>query len=84
MGIAPIPRLCGVSPINATRAEREVEPALALTRCDRTQEDAYQGNHKDAERGMEEENSELAEDRNADEKLLVNGSDPSIRVNFFA
>jgi hypothetical protein len=83
MGIASIPGLCGVGPANATRTEHEVEPTLALTRCDRMQEDAYQGNHNDAERGMEEEDSEPAEDGNADETLLVNG-DPSIRVSFFA
>lgn len=82
MGIAPVPGLCGVGPANATRIVHEVEPALALTRCDRMQEDAYQGNDKNAERGMEEEDSETAEDRNADETLLVNG-DPNIRVSFF-
>ena len=83
MGIAPIPGLCGVGPANATRSGHEVEPTLALTRCDRMQEDAYQGNHNDAERGMEEEDSEPAEDRNADENLLVKG-DTSLRVSFFA
>ncbi|WP_348261869.1 hypothetical protein P8935_18945 [Telmatobacter sp. DSM 110680] len=83
MGIVPIPGLCGVSPENATRTEREVEPALALTRCDRMEEDAYQGNHEGAERGMEEEDSEPAEDRNADESLRADG-DPNIRVSFFA
>jgi hypothetical protein len=82
MGIAPIPGLCGVGPANATHAEREVGPALALTRCDRMREDAYPGNQEGAERGMEEEDSEPAEDGKADENLLV-PSDQNIRISFF-
>jgi hypothetical protein len=83
MGIAPIPGLRGVDPATATDAEREVEPALALTRCDRMQEDAYHGKQEDAERGLEEEDSEPAADVKTDENLPVPG-DPNIRISFFA
>lgn len=82
MGIAPIPGLCGVGPTNVTRAEREVGPALALNRCDRMQEDDYQENHEEAERGMEEESESDADGKTAD-NTLVKG-DSRIQISFFA
>jgi hypothetical protein len=82
MGIAPIPGIRETGPAKAPFSEREVEPAFALTRTDRMQEDAYQGGQESEERGMEED-SEPAEDSNTDETASI-PSDPNSRVSFFA
>jgi hypothetical protein len=81
MGISPIPGIGGLGSANALPAEREVEPAVALTRSERLEDDAYQGNPED--RGMEEEDSEPAEGANANESHPIAG-DSNTRVNFFA
>jgi hypothetical protein len=81
MGIAPIPGIRETSPAKAPVSEREVEPAFALTRSDRLQEDAYEGGQESAEHGLEEDSE--PEDSNADETALI-PSDPNTRISFFA
>lgn len=83
MGISSIPGILGTGPANAPHTEREVEPAFELTRSNRMQEDDYHGNQESAERGMEEEDTELDESANSDE-TLSNTEDSDNRVNFFA
>lgn len=82
MGIAPVPGIRGVGPANTTLVEREVEPAFAMDRSERMQDDAYKGSQESAERGMEEEDSDPAKDLSADETPIA--SYPDARVNFFA
>ena len=83
MGISPIPGIGGLGSANALPAEREVEPAVALTRSERLEDDAYQDNRESEDRGMEEEDSEPAEGANANESHPIAG-DSNTRVNFFA
>ena len=83
MGISPIPGMSETRPANAPLADREVEPAVALTRSERLEDDAYQDNRESEDRGMEEEDSEPAESANADESHSIPG-DANTRVNFFA
>ena len=83
MELSPIAGIRAVRPATA-RDEREVEPALGLDRSARMEDDAYHGAHQDTERGLEQEDQEVAEEAGGRSDIRSNSSDAESRVNFFA
>jgi hypothetical protein len=87
MELSPIPGIRAIGPATAPRDEREVQPPFALDRSGRMQDDAYNGARQETERGLEEEDSEVAEEADGSSDTASdpsNSSDSKSRVNFVA
>ena len=84
MELSPIPGIRAVRPTTAARDEHEVEPALGLDRSARMEDDSYHDAHQDTERGLEQEDSGVAEEAGGRSDIPSNSSNAESRVNFFA
>jgi hypothetical protein len=83
MELSPIPGIRGVGPARVSRGECEVQPTFALDPSGRMGNNAYNGARQETERGLEEEDSEVAEETDSPSHLS-SSFDPKSRVNFFA
>lgn len=84
MELSPIPGIRAVSPVAARRDEREVQPTFGLGPSERMEDDAYHGGHQETKRGLEEEDSDAAEEVDDPSNIPANSADSKRRVNFFA
>jgi hypothetical protein len=84
MELTPIAGIRALGPATSPRDEREVQPTFALDPSGRMADDAYKGARQEAERGLEEEDSEVAEQTDSPSDTLSSSSDRESRVNFFA
>jgi hypothetical protein len=83
MELTPIAGIRAVGLATSPRDECEVQPTFALDPSGRMADDAYKDARQEAERGLEEEDSELAEETDSPSDLS-SSSDPESRVSFFA
>ncbi len=84
MELRPILGIRGLGPASTARIEREVEPPFALDPSSRMEDDAYNGTNQGAQRGLEEEDSEPAEETTDAPEASSNSAEPDSNVNFFA
>jgi len=84
MELSPIPGIRTVGPATARRDEREVQPAFALDPSGRMEDDAYNGARQDSERGLEEEDSDVAEKADVPSDIPSKSADSKTGVDFFA
>lgn len=84
MGLSPIAGIREVGTVNSTRADREVTPPFALDRSGRTEDDAYNEHKEDAERGLEEEDAEQADEANESAETSAIPPDRDNTVDFVA
>jgi hypothetical protein len=84
MELSPIPGIRAVGPALVARDEREVQPPFALDPSGRMGDDAYNDTRHETGRGLEEEDSTVAEETDSPADNSLTSSDPESRVNFFA
>ena len=79
--------IAGIRAMNSAavpRDEFEVPPPFALKPSGRMADDAYRGAHQETERGLEEEDDEVAEEADSLSDTITRTSDSKSRVSFFA
>ncbi len=84
MGLSPIASICEVGTVSSARADREVAPPFALDRSGRMEDDAYKERREDAERGLEEEDAEQADEANESAETSAIPLDPDNTVDLVA
>ncbi len=84
MELGPIPGIRGLGAASTPRIEREVQPPFALDPSSRMEDDAYNGGGQGAQRGLEEEDSEPAEETADATEASSASVEPDTKVNFFA
>ncbi len=84
MELRPVRGIRGLAQVSTSRIEREVEPPFALDASSRMEDDAYSGTGHRAQRGLEEEDSEPAEETAGSTDASSTSGEPDGKVNFFA
>ena len=84
MGLTPITRIQEAGRISSTRTDDEVRPPFTVDRSGRMEDDAYSQRGEDAERGLEEEDTEQTDETSESAESSPIPPDSDSTVNFVA
>lgn len=84
MEISPIREIRAVGAASTPKADSEIQPAFAFDPAARMEDDAYNGNDRAPERGVEEDLEQAEEAVGDDQSVtLPDDLDSKTEVNFF-